>query len=173
MATEDFLDAIKARYGFDSWPAADEAERPVLEHFIADAGPDSGLTLKARTATAPRRGHYADHYVLPEEAAADGEPSVHILADVATCATAAEAREAMIFALARTMAADLPTGRDLGLELGDLSFWGLDDPPTSVMFVRNNLFVQVASVGRVPTPVQDLAQTLDRQIMDQLGVAPA
>jgi len=173
MATEDYLDAIKAHYGFDGWLAADEAGRPALAHFIADLGPDTGLALKARTPTAARRGHYADHYVLPSEADADGEPSVHVLVNVATCASAVEAKEALIFALARVMAPHLPTCHDRGFELGDLGFCGLDDPPTLAMFVRNNLFVEVASVGRERTPVQALAQTIDSQIQDQLMAGAA
>lgn len=169
---DDYLEAIKDRYGFEEWLMDEDGQRPVLENFIADLGGVAGLTLLKRVATAQIRGHYADHYVLEEEADAAAAPSVHVMVNVMTCASSAEAKEALLFALARVMAPRLPECSERGLELGDICFCGVDEPPTGVYFVRNNLFVDVASVGCTPVPVHDLATIVDRQIQAQLP-APA
>ncbi|MBF0175784.1 MAG: hypothetical protein HQL63_02875 [Magnetococcales bacterium] len=76
-----------------------------------------------------------------------------------------KAHEAMIDHLLGCSAPHpLPKADSKGLATGDVSFAGLDDPVTSLSFVRDNYLVRIHSVGETPYPLKAFSASIDALI---------
>lgn len=159
MELEEVLSRIAARYGLSDADLRGETALPAARRF-APARPLAGdLPFHARLVMSPMAGHFADHYLA---APADGR---HVIVTIAEYPSATDARTHLAMVLNNCMAI-LPRRRDL--DAGELCFCGPDDPPLSAVFVRRNVFVEVASVGAVPVPIADIAAEVDRQILEHI-----
>lgn len=84
-----------------------------------------------------------------------------ILIDVVECDSAADAVEALADRLENNQLAEIPEGpREIGLA----SFQHPGFAPPVVLYVHGNLAITVASFGRKPVEVSDLAGRLDRRV---------
>lgn len=153
-------EATKAAHAFDTWPAADftASTGRRVPAFLppAELGAVAGLRLHHRTPL-PGTRSFSDQLL--------GGEGVAVSMTIDERATAQDAREALIDRLLDVMAPRLP---DCAQPLGEVCFQGVDDPPSSVMFVRGNVLVVLASVGSEPVDVRALAARLDEALREHL-----
>ena len=126
---------IKEQYGFADWGRGRERER--ARQFISHL-PSKALPLP-RIDRLAIDGGYIDTY-------GDGREIV-VTVWIHQHASPDHAREAMIDFLMTCMAQRLPDASEKGLQIGDIAFVGLDETQASLVFVRDDVFVRVYSVG--------------------------
>src|SRR6185369_1294221 len=78
--------------------------------------------------------------------------------------SAADAHEALIGFLARSMALRLPSCEENGFRAGDVCFCSFGQDPDKVFFVRDSTFIRVEDVGQKRVPVAEFAAAIDRQL---------
>ncbi len=143
---------IKEQYGFADWGRGRERERArqYVSHVPSDVLP---LPRIERVAF---EGGYIDTY-------GDGRETV-VTVWIHQHASPDHAREAMIDFLLTCMAPRLPDASEKDLQIGDVAFVGHDETQTSLVFVRDDVFVRVHSVGETDYPIGELADVVDQAI---------
>ena len=106
----------------------------------------------------PTSGGYIDTYSNGNDIAA----SVW----VSPCHSHDEARELMIDFLMHCMLDKLPEGSKKGLEIGNVVFSGVNEVETSLVFVRDNFFIRVHSIGEKDYAVDEFSKVIDESIID-------
>ena len=144
---EQGLARIKERYGFDRLRRGKDAGSG------ATAALPETLNSLSRTERYAVDGGYIDTY---------GDQAGHMVKIwVFRHPTHAAARETLAEYLLTSMAPQLPHGKDVGLDVGDIAFGGMEETQTSVVFVRNNTFVRIHSVGDEPYDLKNLVHAVD------------
>ncbi len=143
---------VKQRYGFADWDRGRERERArqYVSHLPSDVLPLPRIERVAFD------GGYIDTY-------GDGRETV-VTVWIHQHASPDRAREAMVDFLMTCMAQRLPDASEKGLQIGDIAFVGLDETQASLVFVRDDVFVRVHSVGEKHYPIGELAQVVDQAI---------
>lgn len=147
---------LKHRYGFDDWPGRGQ-DRDV-RGFLPEVARLEGYALERRLPVPGTRFKFMDRF-----AAAGG---AQIAVRVSEYPTGAEAHDGLIDLLQLTMAPELLSCSERGLEIGDVCFCGLAEPTGTIFFGRANLVLWIESVGDQPSSVVELATALDGQIVD-------
>lgn len=161
MNPDDSVSHIAAAYGWSDEDLNPEIG-PLARRFAPVRPATAGLSLDSRVVIAPTAGHFADHYL--------GEPDSgqHLIVTIAEYPSASQARRHLAMVLHNCMT-KLTDCRARGLELGELCYCDGHDPPLGLIFVRSNVFVDVASVGVNPVPAVDAAAEVDGQIRDHIA----
>ncbi|MCZ6454813.1 MAG: hypothetical protein O6909_11300 [Alphaproteobacteria bacterium] len=143
---------VKQRYGFADWDRGRERERAqqYVSHLPSDVLPLPRIERVAFD------GGYIDTY-------GDGGEIV-VTVWIHQHASPDRAREAMIDFLMTCMAQRLPDASEKDLQIGDVAFVGHDETQTSLVFVRDDVFVRVHSVGETDYPIGELADVVDQAI---------
>jgi hypothetical protein len=139
---------VKDLYGFDDWPRGRPARGRTLAVLSAEAAP---LPLIKRQPLSG--GGYIDTY-------GDGAETL-VSVWIQHCGSPEDAHEALIDHLMACMAPRLPDAGDRGLSAGDVAFAGHDDPPTSLVFVRDHVLARIHSTGERPYPLREMASIVD------------
>lgn len=142
--------AIKELYGAADWSLGRTRPAGVraLSVLSAEAAP---LPLIKRTPLSG--GAYIDAY-------GDGD-EVFVTVWVYNCGSPEKAHEAMVDHLLTCTAPRLPEAGEKGLQTGDVSFAGVDDPTTSLVFVRDHFLARIHSDGKTPYPIEKMARAVD------------
>ncbi|HEU4658176.1 MAG TPA: hypothetical protein VFR97_11650 [Capillimicrobium sp.] len=166
MERDEMRRGVKETYGFADWARPEEDAAPaqaLMRRRPFLTAPDLGASLGLRFAR--RTGHAGARAYTDVYAAAGEEVQLSALVDER--ATVEDAHEGLVDLLATTMAV-LPSCAERGLEIGDVCFCGVDDPPGLILFTRGRIVARVASVGARPVDVTPFAQRLDEQIAGHL-----
>lgn len=143
----DHRRGVKEIYNFESWSRPDTDVVRDLPLFEAQIAP---LPFVERIAI-------ADGY---QDSFADGDGH-HILLKVQQFDSVIRAHEAIIDYVIMSMSPRLPLGREVGLDVGDISVTGHTDTHLAIIFTRDNILISVESVGAEAMPVDDFANDLD------------
>jgi hypothetical protein len=149
-------EGVKRRYRYEEWREA--RGRVTVRSFLPKLDERHALSLESRDPMG-RPGTFSEHYVR------SGNAGVRVLVDVAPHPTVAEARDALVDALARSSAPRLPSCEERGLSIGDVGFCGFGDPLTAILFVRQNVLIDIRSVGETPVAVAEIAKSIDAQLL--------
>jgi len=158
---DDGYEGVKSRYRLEEWREA--AGSMAVHSFLPELAQHHALSLESRVPIG-RPGSFSEHYVGKDD------PDVRVLVDIAPHPTVAEARDALVQELARSSAPKLPSCEERGLSIGDVGFCGFGDPLMAILFVRQNVLVDVRSVGKTPVAVADIAKSIDAQLSALSGV---
>jgi len=151
-ADERFFDAVRERYSFANWQRGSDAGRGMFPRLDGVAG----WRFERRAPFEGKARMYTDYY--------EGEGEARIAVTIDGYDTAADAHEALIAFLAKSMAPRLPSCNELGFRAGDVCFCSFGPDPDKVFFVRHSTFVRVENTGRQSVPVAELAEAIDRQL---------
>ncbi len=87
-----------------------------------------------------------------------------VLAQIIECSSVKEAHEQIIDLMMEATIPCFPKCEEQGLEVGDVSFCGYMGSPAGIIFARNNLAIDVRSIGRDQVSVLEVAQCIDRAL---------
>ncbi len=138
---------VKQTYGFETWPRPEI--RPARPLPLL---PTTGMPLPFLDREAVANG-YIDSY--------GGSDGILVTVWVHQFASPADAQEALIDYLMRSMSARLPFGSERDLDLGDISIAGHTEEHFSLVFVRNEMFVRIHSGGDQDYAVLEFARIVD------------
>lgn len=164
MASDDFRDVVKERYGFETWERPELAVSP--PPYLPELTALEGFRHLERVPQSRSRHSFTD--VLE-----GSDPEVRLGVTISQFDGAEQAQEALVTLLTYSMAPRLPRCEERGLRLGEVCFCGFDDPATSVWFTRGNVLVQVENFGTREIAVGAVAEELDRQVVMALGMLGA
>jgi hypothetical protein len=155
--TETRRDVVKSQHEFDAWPGAEA--KPLQRPFLPALDRIPDYQHEARSAIPGLRGAFTDHFA---QQSGDGLVSVRVI----QYESAGEAHEGLVDVLEDSMAPQLPSCADRGLDLREPCFCGTGDPIEFLIFARANLVVRVESIGQEPVDVTEVATELDRQLQE-------
>lgn len=155
----EYIDNVKARYGFDGWPGRERISALPRRRFALRVDALEGFTHEERVAIPGGRVSYTDYLRAPEE-------GLRLAVTVTDYDSALGAHEGLVFLLANCMAIQVPRAAEKGLDVGDVSFCGeVDSVIESVYFVRDSILVRIDNVGPRFVSVAPVARAIDEQIM--------
>lgn len=160
------LDKVKEAHKFSSWANQSlkyEGELPY--RFYLDPERLGDFSLDQRKPFPVNLGTER-HSVIDYLVNAKAKEPHRIAVTIHEFETVEDAHMGLVDILSRSMAPQLPSGEELGIELGDVSFGGHGDTQSSLFFTRFNLLVKVESVSERSQSVQALAEMIDSQIRD-------
>lgn len=163
---EAMLEKVKEVHKFSSWASQSlkyEGELPF--RFYLDPERLGDYSLEKRRPS-PVRFSTERHSVIDYLVNAEKENPRRIAVTIHEFETIADAHLGMVDILSHSMAPQLPSGMELGIKLGDVSFGGHGEIQSSLVFTRFNILVTVESVSEPRQSVQDIAQIIDVQIQD-------
>lgn len=157
MMNDPSYESVKRHYGYFTWPQRSSSFH--VRHFLPNLAHHPTLQLDQREPLG-QGGTTCEHYydVL--------QPSLRLLVKLNEFGSEVEAHQGLLSVLAQSSAPKLPSGIERGEALGDIAYFGLDDPPTWIVFVRYNVLVQLNSIGDIPSSVLELARSLDSQLIN-------
>jgi hypothetical protein len=153
---------VKERYGFASWSRGTDARAAPIRRFLPPLEANTLAGLQVTEITPRPESGYAYAITL---AAANGAAAVAVI--IVEYDSIAEAQEALVGILEKSMAGRLPDCSGHGLTLGDVCFCGFEDPVNTVVFTRDNVLVRVTNRGVQAASVADVASEIDRQLIAQ------
>ncbi len=153
----------RERYEFDRLTSeAARRSAPPIGPFTLAAENLSGIELVRRKPDPTDGSRYTDTYRTPDGA--------YVLVTIQRTRDSRAAHESLLHFLANSMAERLPRAQERGVELGDTAFANLAQPPTSIAFVRRNMFIKIALAdAAAKADVARIAVAIDEQI----AAAPA
>jgi hypothetical protein len=86
---------------------------------------------------------------------------------LAECTSIIQAQESIIDFMSDCMAAEIPSGEERGITIGDISFTGHSKKLLSIVFARNNVMAIVRSVGDLDLDVKSFAKKLDEYLLSK------
>ncbi len=143
---------LKERYEFSEWAHGQDTPSDKTMAQLPDK-----ITELSRIERYAITDGYIDTYSNGQD--------IHVTVEVVQKPSHDEARESMIDFLMTSMALQLPGNAVHKLKVGDVAFSGLDDLQTSLVFVRNNFFVRIHSVGKQDYNVINFAKLVDQIFM--------
>jgi hypothetical protein len=75
-----------------------------------------------------------------------------------------QAKEGLLSILMNIMHPQLPSCKEKGIEVGDIGFCGDIEPQTRIFFVRENVLVDVSSIGKEDFSIVEFAKIINEQI---------
>lgn len=160
-AFEALRNAVKERYEFSTWAGKTKgaAER-VSRGFLPRAEQIQGYTFERRVGIPGTSSQYTDYYRKQDN------PAVRMAVTIYEYDSVLGAHERLVDLLAACTAPNLPRAESQGLDLGDIAFSGHGEEPHALFFARQNVVVEVRSVGSTHVSVKELAEAIDRQIRE-------
>ncbi len=158
---EKSLKAFKQRYEFDRWFNVNRLDEAlfVRHYFVADELVRGFELIRASSAGAP--GQPPAMTSLWRDAGGDTDQLLRI--DFSESDSRAAAHGALLQVLGQFESPNIK--RQVTSEIGDVAF-GADDTAV-VVSARANLVIFLASVGRTPVDVQEVAAQLDRALTER------
>lgn len=160
MDNQVWLEGAKQRFDFNAWPCPSEKSAQFRTKGFS-------LNIKhiAETWHLERRipygdNGYADYFENVEN------DKYRIMVRVSEYSSHDKARLALLNEISFSTAMTLPRLDSLGIEVGDVGFTGHGDIPTSIVFVRHNILVDIRSIGEEPISVMEFSQLVDNNIQD-------
>ena len=153
------LSNVRARYDFDRLTSeAARRSAPPIGPFTLSAHNLGGIQMIRRKPDPTDGSRYTDTYRAPS-----GE---HVLVTIQRARDSEAAHESLLRFLANSMAERLPRAQQRGVDIGDTAFTNLAQPPTSIAFVRRNIFVKVALADpAAKIDISRIAGAIDQQIV--------
>lgn len=163
---EATLERVKEAHNFSSWAGQSlkfEGELPY--RFYLDPERLGDYAIEQRKPF-PETLSTERHSVIDYLANSSKKNPHRVAVTIHEFETIADAHMGMVEILSRSMAPRLPSGTELGIDLGDVSFGGHGEIQSTLFFSRFNILVKVESVSEQRQSVQDVAEMIDAQIQD-------
>jgi hypothetical protein len=162
-------DAIKEQYGFDEWGKSAPVRLTARPLSLSDSpGPvkHASFELERRVQLPEDRPGFQAYIEYYKSTVDDG---IRFAVTVLQNQTVQQAHEELAEELSKSMAPSLPRAEEKNIHVGHIAFAGHGTTQVAVKFVRGNLFVKVESIGTKEADVKDLAESVDKQILSNLG----
>jgi len=155
---QDWIEGARKRFGFDTWPRPSEKNAQLsARHVSLDAG-KMAETWHRETRIPWGDTGYADYF----ESVKNNRH--RIMVRVSEYRSHDDARMALLKEVSVSSAVTLPRLDARGIPIGDVGFTGHGDMDTGIIFVRNNILVDVRSIGEEPVSVAEFAKVMDNYI---------
>src|SRR5258707_12712310 len=162
-------DAIKEQYGFNDWGktiAGQVVGRALALGPLPSAEKHDDFQLERRIELPEDRpgfGAYIEYYK------STSDEGIRFAVTILQNQTVEQAHEELAEELSKSMAPALPRAEEKNIHVGHLAFAAHGATPTTVRFVRGNLFIKVESVGPKHADVKDLAEAIDKRMSAHSG----
>jgi len=159
ITMEDWINGAKERFGYESWPRPPEkTARRIARQVSLDTGKMAKIWGLERRLPWGDHGHadYFEHKKNKEQ---------RIMVRVTECRSHDDARMALLREISFSSAMTLPRLDARGITVGDIGFTGHDKVPTRIIFVRNNMLIDIRSIGNTPVSVEEFAKMADNYII--------
>jgi hypothetical protein len=154
------IEHSRARFGAASWPRIEDSLE--FAHFWGYRPPKAAmqkaLAVEIRPQLSMRHALVSRSYH-----AALGKGRV-VRISIGEAPDPQAAREALLELLAGSMAAQLPRARERGLNLPDPAFVNPGEPLTWTAFARDNLCIEIASIGDKTVAVNDFIERINSDL---------
>jgi hypothetical protein len=161
MANEDFRNIVKDRHNFSQWAGKAKAFKgPLCKKFLPKIAEIKGLVLEKRRPIPEEKHAVIDYYHSTDD------KDIRFAVTIFEYASVLDAHEGLVDMLSHCMAPVLPRASEKGIKAGDVAFGGHGQLQTDISFTRYNVLVRVESVGPKPASVKELAEKIDKQIIE-------
>jgi len=163
QAHSDHRNKVKERYGFAAWGGKTRGpEAGLTRNFLIPWKYLSPFKVERQEVTpvSLREGREVTYIFISPEAPKDER----LLIRVWECDGVATAHEALIDVVMTFMATSLPPCSSLDLEIGDVCFGSHGNRQVAMIFARNNLLIDIRSLGLRKLAVSSYAAKLDQLI---------
>lgn len=158
ITMDDWIEGARKRFEYDSWPRpSKKSAQQVALHVSLDAGKMAKTWHRERRLSWGDRGHadYFGHKTNKKQ---------RIMVRVSECNSHEDARMALLREISFSSAITLPRLDARGIAVGDIGFTGHGEVPTRIIFVRNNVLIDIRSIGDEPVSVAEFAEAADNYI---------
>ncbi|MBY0578540.1 MAG: hypothetical protein K2P57_05790 [Burkholderiales bacterium] len=158
MDRQAWLDGVKQRFGFDTWPRRTGAMAlSRTQGFVLNSGTWADTWVLEQRLPHGDSG-YADYFHHTENS------NQRIMVRISEYSSHEAALEAMLSILSQSMTVTLPRLDERGVMVGDVGFCGYGEDIHSLVFVRHNILIDIRSIGDQAVAVVDPAKQVDAQI---------
>lgn len=163
---EAALKKVKEAHHFSSWAKQSLKYKGELPYrFYLDAEKLGEFSLESRKPFPVKLS--VERHSVTDYLVNDNKKNPHRIAvTIHEFENVADAHAGMVDILSDSMAPRLPSGEELGLDLGDVSFGGHGKIQSSLFFTRFNILAKVESVSEELQSVDELAKIVDLQIQE-------
>lgn len=149
-------DSRKRQHNYDNWSDRVSSEESLHIEETSITGIKVGGLLLREYSSAELPNRLNRTYLIKSD---DSDRSMEGLFGklvISECSSVKEAHECIIDYMITCTLPKFPSGKSRGIEVGDVCFTSIDDPPTGIIFARNNVMVSVS------LSLEGLKQPLDQ-----------
>jgi hypothetical protein len=149
-------DSRKRQHNYDNWSDRVSSEESFHIEETTIAGIKvGGLSLSEYSST--KLANRLDRtYLMKSDGSDRSMEGLFGKLVISECSSVKEAHECIIDYMITCTLPKFPSGKSRGIEVGDVCFTSIDDPPTGIIFARNNVMVSVR------LSIEGLKQPLDQ-----------
>ena len=163
---EAAIEKVKEAHQFSSWAKQSlDAKGELPYRFFLDTERLGEFSLETRKPFPERLG-VERHSVIDYLVNDDKKKPHRVAVTIHEFENVPDAHMGMVDILSHSMSPRLPSGKELRLDLGDVSFGGHGKIQSSLFFTRFNILVKVESVSEDLDSVEDIAEIVDMQIKE-------
>ncbi|HBZ65602.1 MAG TPA: hypothetical protein DEO70_02105 [Bacteroidales bacterium] len=161
-SNNEFLKALKADYNYQNWQKKIKIPNKVLKRYLPNHSLISDFILEKRRAIPDANHRFIDYFQHKND------KDIRVAISISLFSTIEEAHDGLIHILCNCSAPNIPTGKEKGIDVGDISFCGLHDIQTAIFYTRNNVLIKIESVGRKDYPINRIAEIIDKDIINNI-----
>lgn len=158
----EYINAIKTKYDFKRWSSQIKIPGKFSKKYLPSHNAIDGFVHIKRKPVANTNHAFTDYFQHIKN------KEIAVAVTVFEYKSTSETHEHLALTLCHCAAPEIPRCEKKNIIVGDIAFCGSQEIQTSIFYVRNNVFIKIESVGKKPYHVAELAQTIDKQIINNL-----